>query len=180
MVLSKLAGMALPSWARIAALILAGCCIFLLGQISGERDAGEREMARSEQRANELAEQTAKLYRSQIQVITKTETKYRDRIRNVYIKGETIEHSVPEYVTPADGDSYYINDGFVRVYNAAWTNTPAGPPGELDRRPSPIPLADIAAADAHNATSCHAWREQALGLREVYTSMQSVLAGEAP
>ena len=168
MQISKLAGMALPSWARITALLAAACCLFLLGVIWGERSAGEREIERTEKRA----EQTVKVAKAQIQVVWKTETKYRDRIKTVYVKGETIEKAVPVYVTPADDQRCSVPLGFVRIHDAAWANEPAGPPAESDREPAGVPLSAVAEVSAHNATSCHAWREQALGLREFYRNLQ--------
>lgn len=174
--LSKLAGTPLPPWARIAAILAAACCLFLLGAITGVRYAGEQELARADLRAA----QTVKLAKAQVQVVWKTEIKYVDRIQTIYQKGETIEKAVPVYVTPADDANYGVNAGFVRSYNAAWANDPAGPAAESDREPAGIPLADIAEADAHNASACFAWREQALGLRELYLNMQAVMASDDP
>lgn len=171
--ISKLAGVNLPSWARLIAIALAAACLFLLGVIWGERSAGEREIARTEGRAD----QVVKVARAQIQVVTKTETKYRDRIRTIYLKGETIENDVPLYVTPADSERFGVNAGFVRVLDAAWANEPAGPAAGSDREPAGIPLTDIAETEAHNARACHAWREQALGLREFYRGIQAVSNG---
>lgn len=177
MKISNLAGIVLPSWARIAALLAAACCFFLLGVIWGERSAGEREIKRIEQQADH----TVKVANAQIQVVTKTETKYRDRIKTIYVKGETIEKAVPIYVTPADDQRCSVPAGFVRIHNAAWANEPPGPPAESDREPASVPLSAVAEVGAHNAAACHAWREQALGLRELYQKMQAATAtGEAP
>lgn len=124
------------------------------------------------------AEQTAQLTEQQAEVITKTEIVYRDRIQKIYIKGETIEKQVPVYITVSDNDRYGVNAGFVRLYNAAWQNSDTGSAKDFDREPAGIPLSDIAEVNAHNAKSCLAWREIALGTREAYQAIQSVVNGK--
>lgn len=161
-------------WIRLLAYLLIGTSLFLLGVIWGASAAGQREL----DRANQRAEQTAKLAQATVRVMWKTEIKYRDRIRTVYQKGETIEKQVPVYVTPVDDRHCSINVGFVRSFNAAWSNEPAGPGAESDREPAGVPLSAVAEVDAHNATACHAWREQALGLREAYGKLKATIEGE--
>ncbi|MDQ1835073.1 hypothetical protein [Massilia scottii] len=159
----------LPVWARGLLLMAACWCVFLLGQLHGERKAGEAHIAYIGQQAA----QVVKVAKAQLQVLVKTETKYRDRIEKIYVKGDEIEKQVPVYVSAADSRAYGVNAGFVRSYNAAWTNEPAGSAADADREPAAVPLVDIAEADAHNARSCFAWREQALGLREAYINLQA-------
>ncbi|MDQ1817230.1 hypothetical protein RBA41_28390 [Massilia sp. CCM 9210] len=162
-----------PAWARWALLLAACGCIFLLGQLRGERRAGEAHIAYVGKQAN----QAVKVAKAQIQVLVRTETKYRDRVQKIYVKGDEIEKQVPVYVSAADSRTYGVNAGFVRSYDAAWTNEPAGPASDTDREPAAVSLTDIAEADAHNARSCFAWREQALGLREAYVGLQAVMNG---
>ncbi|MDQ1817298.1 hypothetical protein RBA41_28730 [Massilia sp. CCM 9210] len=162
-----------PLWARCALLVAACWCLFLLGQLHGERKAGEAHLAY----VGQQAAQVVKVAKAQVQVLVKTETKYRDRIQRIYVKGDEIERQVPVYVSAVDSRAYGVNVGFVRSYNAAWSNEPAGPAGDADRGPAGVPLTDIAQADAHNASSCFAWREQALGLREAYINLQAVTNG---
>jgi hypothetical protein len=153
---------------RLGVLAACAAIAFLLGMARGERAAGERH---TDYIATQ-AKQAARVAQAQSQVVVKTEVQYRDRIQTIYVKGKEIEHSAPAYVTPADDIRYGVNAGFVRSFNAAWANEPAGPAADADREPSPVPLADVAEAEAFNATACHAWREQALGLREFYTRMR--------
>ncbi|MFB9244936.1 hypothetical protein [Massilia antarctica] len=162
-----------PLWARCALLVAACWSLFLLGQLHGERKAGEAHIAYIGQQAA----QVVKVAKAQVQVLVRTETKYRDRIEKIYVKGDEIEKQVPVYVSAADSRAYGVNAGFVRSYNAAWTNELAGPAANADREPAAVPLTEIAEADAHNARSCFAWREQALGLRETYVNLQAVTNG---
>ncbi len=114
----------------------------------------------------------AQLIEAQAKVVIKTEIQYRDRIRIVKEKGDTIIKEVPIYVTQADTDRFGVNVGFVRHYNAAFTGEPAGDATEFDRKPASISLAEIAEANAFNANACLQWRDQALGLRTFYRQLQ--------
>lgn len=168
---SRLAAIALPWWARALALIFACVSVFLLGQLHGERIAGEKHT----DYISAQAAQSVKIVKAQAKVVIETQIKYVDRIKTIYTKGETIEKQVPIYITSADNAACTINAGFVRAYDAAWTNQPAGPATESDREPAAVSLTDVAETDAHNATSCHAWREQALGWREFYKRLQEAV-----
>ncbi|MGV8899999.1 MAG: hypothetical protein ACOH2B_12255 [Burkholderiaceae bacterium] len=170
MILSKSADLVIPAWARWVCLACAGAIIFLFGQLHGERVAGQHHL----DYVTAQAGQTVKVTKEQTKIVIQTEIEYRDRIQKIYIKGVEIEKQVPIYITPADNDRFGVNVGFVRSHNAAWSGELAGPAAESDREPAGIPLADVAYADASNATSCSAWREQALGLREFYRKLQAV------
>ncbi len=119
----------------------------------------------------QLAMAQAKLTDAQAKVVIQTEIQYRDRIKILKEKGETIIKGVPVYVTQADTNHFSVNVGFVRHYNAAFTNEPAGPAAKSDREPASIPLAEIAETNAFNANICQQWREQALGLRAFYRQL---------
>jgi hypothetical protein len=145
--------------------------MYLLGMLQGERLAGQEHL----DYVQAQAERGMMIARTQTQVVVRTEVKYRDRIKTIYVKGDEIEKQVPVYVTAADDADYRVNVGFVRSYNASWTGEPAGSPASTDRDPAGIPLVDVAEAAAHNATACRAWRELALGLREYYEKQQEAL-----
>jgi hypothetical protein len=155
---------ALPKLIFIALFFIA----FLLGVNHGERIAEKRH---SDYISAQAAQEVKQVIQDQA-VSTKTEIEYRDRIQKIYIKGAQIEKQIPVYVTSADSAQCIINAGFVRQYNAAWGNTPTDIASEFDREPAAISLTDIAEADSENATSCYAWREQALGLRALYLRLQ--------
>lgn len=162
--------MILPWWARALAVLFACVSVFLLGQLHGERVAGEKH----NDYVSAQAAQSVKIVKAQAKVVIETQVKYVDRIKKIYIKGETIEKQVPVYVTQTDNAACVINTGFVRVHDAAWSNTITGPTADTDREPAAVSLAEVAEADAFNATTCNTWREQALGLREFYQKLQEV------
>ncbi|MCX8566974.1 MAG: hypothetical protein ON057_001701 [Glomeribacter sp. 1016415] len=120
----------------------------------------------------QLAMAHAQLIEAQAKVVIRTEIQYRERIKIVKEKGETIIKEVPVYIIQADTNHFGVNVGFVRHYNAAFANEPAGPAAKSDRRPASVSLAEIAEANAFNANVCWQWREQALGLRAFYRQLQ--------
>lgn len=166
--MSTLCKLALPAWARAA--VLAGMAVALLaiGWMQGERAAGERHL----DYLAEQAQRTVAIAHAQARVVQQVEIRYRDRIRTIYVQGETLEHTIPQLVTPADVDRFAVPVGFVRLYDAAWTGDPPGPATDADREPAAVSFADVAQVEVDNATSCRAWREQALGWREFYQELK--------
>lgn len=158
----------MPAWGRWIVIGLLIGFVFMFGQMRGERIAGERHI----DYVSKQALQTVKITKAQTKVLVDVQFKYLDRVKTIYTKGETIEKQVPIYITATDNAHCTINAGFMREYNAAWTNNAAGPAADSDREPAGISLAEVATTDTHNATSCLAWREQALGLREFYDRLK--------
>lgn len=95
-------------------------------------------------------------------ITEKIVTEYKDRIKVVKEKGDTIYVKVPEYITPADNANCTINSGFVRLYDNAIANTVPGPATESDRDPSRVSLSEVAANATINYTTCNLYRERAL------------------
>lgn len=160
---------ALPPIAKYAVAAGLAAVVYLLGVLQGERHAGEAHIEYVERQA--LADQ--KLVAAREKVVVQTEVKYRDRIKTIYVKGEESEKLVPVYVTPADDHRYGVNAGFVRHYNAVWAGAAPGPAADSDREPAGVSLSGISEVEAHNATSCRAWRELAIGLREHYEKLKA-------
>jgi hypothetical protein len=157
-----------PSWARALAIGAIAVALLAFGYVHGLRKASQDHL----DYVAEQARQSTRIAQAQTKVVIQTEVKYRDRIRAVYLNGETIEKEVPVYVTQADSDRCTVNAGFVRVHDSAWTGEPAGAAAESDREPAGISLAEVSQADAFNATACLAWRDQALGWREFYEGLR--------
>ncbi|MCX8566965.1 MAG: hypothetical protein ON057_001692 [Glomeribacter sp. 1016415] len=122
----------------------------------------------------EIATAQARLTEAQAKVVIQTEIRYRDRIKIVKEKGDTIIKEAPIYVTQADTNRFGVNVGFVRHYNAAFAGEFAGLASELDREPSGISLAEIAEVNTFNANTCLQWREQALGLKAFNRQLQQI------
>lgn len=173
--LASLSGVVLPPWAKWAAAAALLATVYGVGRLHEARrgaDAMADYLAKQAGQAVRIVERQAK-------VVTVTETKYRDRIKTVYVQGATIENSIPDYVQPADTGRFAVNAGFVRVLDAAWAGQAVGSAADSDREPAGVPLDQVAGAEVHNATSCRAWREQAIGWREFYARQQVAINGEA-
>ena len=159
----------LPLWARWLILISAAAVFGTIIFNKGKQVEGEKHLAY----LAEQAARTVKVARVQQAVVMQTQVKYVDRIKTIYIKGETIEKQVPIYITQADNDRFAVNAGFVRLYDAAWSGEDSGTAADSDREPAGISLAQVAAVETGNAASCRAWRELAIGLREYYARLQA-------
>lgn len=166
--LDRIKSVLLPWWGRWLVYALMMAVLLCLGEMDGQRRAGHRHV----DYVTAQAARTVVIGQAQTKVVMQTEIKYRDRIQKIYLKGEVIEKQVPVYVTRADDAAYGVNVGFVREYNAAWSGDDTGPAAESDRGPAGVPLSTIAEVDAHNATSCRAWREKVIGLREFYKTLK--------
>ena len=92
--------------------------------------------------------------------------KYVDRVKTVYVKGDTIIKEVPRYV-PAEADAACtVPVGFVRLHDAAAAGDVLDPnPGAADARPSGIALSAIAGTVVGNYTECHANAERMTALQ---------------
>lgn len=175
---AKLTNLVLPSWAPWAAGALAVVALtggaYGLGRVHEAR-IGAAALASYKEGA---AIQTVKIVKGETQVVIKTEIEYRDRIQKIYVEGKKIEQVIPDYVQPADDARFAVNAGFLRVIDAAWAGAAPGPAVDADREPAGVPLSAVASVEAGNATSCRAWREQALGWRSFYAGQQGVINGK--
>lgn len=175
----RAAGFTIPPWlpwvAGILALSAALSFSYGVGRVHEAR-IGAKELA--DYKTGQAA-QTVKVIEKQIVVQTVVETKYRDRIKKIYVQGERIETLIPQYITPIDVDRFGVNAGFVRLVDAAWAGVPPGPAVDADREPVGISIDYIAGIQTANATAARAWREQALAWREFYARQQVAVNGKA-
>ena len=155
--------------------ILSCVASYSLGRVQEAR-IGAAELA--EYKASEI-KQSAAIVQAEVQVVTKTEIVYRDRIQKIYVEGKKIELSIPAYVRPADDITFAVNAGFLRVLDSAWSGAAAGPTEDSDREPAGVPLSEIAGVEVDNATSCRAWRSQVTGWKQFYAEQQLAVNGQA-
>jgi len=165
----------LPWWAKWLAFaaLVAACSAF--SYVRGD-DHGTQKLV---DYIGKQASQTVVIVKREVQVVTKVETKYRDRIQKIYVQGDQIENAIPEVLTPDVDRRLPLPAGFVRILDAAWSGQPLGPAADSDREPAIVPASVVAANETDNATSCRAWREQALGWREFYARQQVAINGRA-
>ncbi len=160
---------ALPAWAKWAALAAAAVALYGLGRLDGVRIEGAKHSAYVAKQAT----QASVIQQARERVVTKVEIQYRDRIQIVREKGETIVKEVPVYVSAETDRRFPLPRGFVRVHDAAATGEPAGPAAEPDGEASPIVASAAAETVAGNYAECRRWREQVIGWQEFYEQLRS-------
>lgn len=158
----------LPLWARLGFVGLLGVIVFGLGVMYGDQRTGQKHIDYVHQQATA----SIRIMQARQIIVTKIETKYRDRIKTIFLNGEEIEKTVKDYISPAADARCIVNIGFVRIHDAAWTNTPPGATSDTDAESGGVSLAEIGEVTAHNGKVCQAWREQALGWRNFYTQLK--------
>lgn len=173
--LGRLSGLVLPDWAKWVALGALVLAAYSAGRVHEAR----RAVDVLADYVGKQAAQTVRIVERQAKTNVLIQTKYVDRIQKIYVQGAMIETNIPTYVQPFDTVRFGVNAGFVRIVDAAWSGEAVGPAADSDREPAGVPLDDVALTQVANATSCRAWREQALGWREYYARKQVDLNGEA-
>lgn len=91
------------------------------------------------------------------------QAKLTERIRIVYVQKEAeikwrtkfIQGKVAEYVTPKDDAACTVNNGFVRVHDAAAKDAVPGSPAGTDGKPSGVALSTVSKTVAGNYGICH-------------------------
>ena len=163
-----------PGWIGYA-VIAAAAVAFVLFIDNGGYQRGKAELTEY------IAKQaTATLAAQKVveKIVTRTEIEYRDRIRVIKEKGDTVVREVPIYVTKEDDSACELRAGFVRVHDAAAAG--AGAPGgatESDRTAGGVALSEALSVVADNYKTCRIWREQVIGWQEYYRSLQAQVGG---
>lgn len=171
----RLQGVVLPGWSKLAAIAALLAAAYGMGRLQEARRGADAMV----DYVGKQAERTVVVVKKQVQVVTKVETQYRDRIQKIYVQGEQIENRIPQVLTPDVDRRLPLPAGFVRILDAAWTGASPGPAADSDGEPASVPPSVVAANEVDNATSCHAWREQALGWRGFYAGQQVAINGKA-
>ncbi len=169
--LIRLVGRSNFTLTALVGALLAGSAVWHFQTMRYSGKLAHAEAALATYQAH-IATAQAQLTEAQAKVVTKVEVQYRDRIKVVKEKGETIIKEVPIYVTEKDAARFGVNFGFVRLYNAAFTGEYTGASAESDRQPAGLPLTELGEVNAFNASVCRQWREQALGWKEFYQQLQ--------
>ncbi|AMP13691.1 hypothetical protein [Collimonas pratensis] len=103
-----------PRWCWEVLIVL----VLLLAYGAHERGAIQ---AKWDKEKREQAQAVTEIQGQQEAVTTQTITQYVNRDRVVYVQGATITKQVPIYVTAQNNAQCVINNGFVRLWNAANT-----------------------------------------------------------
>lgn len=128
-------------------LALAGAALLFSAQ-QFRLNSAERRAGAAEQEARQLKVDLTDARENPVVI-----TQYVDRVREVRVKGDTIIQKVPVYVTAQADAACTVPVGFVRLHDAAATNTAPDDPSDSDAQPSGVALSAVAATVADNYTA---------------------------
>lgn len=155
---------------RIALYALLAVAIFGYGWVKGN-DHGTAKLSKY---IGEQAVASQKLLAARVEVVTQVEERWHTRTEVIVKAGKTIIKEVPRYVTEKDDAACVVPTGFVRLYNAAVAGDPdPGPPTELDRAASGVPLSTVSETDVFNLTLGKLWRARAEQCIETYNAVKA-------
>lgn len=132
----------------------------------------DAEKVRQQLRTMTGERDTARLERDAARGTVITVTEYVDRVQTVYVAGKTITKEIPVYVTAQADAACTIPAGFVRIHDAAAANAAPQPgAGDPDAPATGVTLSAVAETVADNYTTCHAIREQVIGLQRYINTL---------
>lgn len=112
------------------------------------------------------AVRTVTVAKRQAAVTVRVVTKYVDRIQTIREQGAEIIREVPVYVTKEDDARCTVPGGFVRLHDAAATNTVPDPARISDAQAAGIALSAVGSTVAGNYERCHENSAQLEALQE--------------
>lgn len=145
----------------IGSILVAASCGFsyYLGAVHVKKDW------QAERDAQKIA--ALELQEKQAEVTIQTITKYVDVIKEVKVKGDTIIQKVPVYVTEKADNYCAITNGFVRLHDAAASNSALPEPAsDTDDPAKGIEISDVSRVVAENYEACHQNAEQLKALQD--------------
>ena len=162
--MKALLGMVMPGWLEP---LLIGLAVMMLVTTVGMKIHQHDVKIITDYQAKE-AVAAGKVFAVRVKVLHDIEVRYLPAKQKIITQIETITKEIPVYVTAADNAACTVNAGFVRAHDAAWSGADPPTPGESDREPAGVSLAQVDEVSVANAGACRLWREQALRLREAY------------
>lgn len=102
----------------------------------------------------------------QTEVSNKVSAKAEARQIEIRYRFKTILKEVPKYVTVEADRACTVNNGFVRLHDAAVAGSLPGAPRESDAAPSDVKLSEVSAVGVENAGAYHAVAAQLTALQE--------------
>ncbi len=104
------------------------------------------------------------LKRGQLTVTMQVDTIYKERVKVIHEKADTIIKYIPQYI-PVDTPD--LPGGFRLLHDAAATSTIPASPGSIEA--APVSVADATETITLNYAQCLVWREEAVTWRQWYT-----------
>lgn len=157
------------AWKWLAAITAALAAVWFVYHKGELHERGKWETV---QAANAL--HAAQVGQKRAEVTTTVLTRYIDRVRTVRVKSETITKEVPIYVTKTDDSRCVVNNGFVRLHNAAAANELPGSTSGANESPASVALSTVAETVAENYGTCHENAAQLEALQEWVRAQEGV------
>ena len=159
---------ALPyrAFARPLSIVLLCFSSFLFGVL----DEKERYAEQEEEHIAYIKELESKAS----QVTVKVVTEYKDRVKIIKEKGDTIYEQVPIFISEQSDNKCILPNGFVSMHNAAVQNIIPDPAAGTHDEPSGIKLSDATKTITLNYQQYHVLVEQLSSLQKWVKEMQAL------
>ena len=157
------------AWKWLAAIAAALAAVWFVYHRGELHERGKWEAV---QAANNL--HAAQVGQKRAEVTTTVLTRYVDRVRAVRGKSETITKEVPIYVNQNDDHRCIINNGFIRLHNAAAANELPSSTSGANEAPTSVALSTVAKTVAENYGTCHENAAQLEALQEWVRAQEGV------
>lgn len=150
-------------WLGLAVAVIVAGAIYVVDHRGYERGAAA-ERAKWEEKEIAREREIARLVERNQVVRERVVVKYRDRIKTVEVKGETIIQQIPQLVPM---DSPVLAGGFRVLHDAAASGEPVEDPARAAAAAAPVEAAALARTVAENYTDCRANAEQLTALQSL-------------
>lgn len=121
---------------------------------------------------------SVKVQAKQVLVTERVVKRYIDRVQTIKEKGDAIIKEIPVYVTPKDDDACRINNGYLRLHNAAASDTVPAPTHPADDAASGLRLSQTLGVVAGNYSTCHETATRLTSLQSWVREQYKVTNGE--
>tara|TARA_R110000868_G_scaffold353631_2_gene614807 strand:- start:185 stop:721 length:537 start_codon:yes stop_codon:yes gene_type:complete len=160
--------------ARWAVLAIACLALWCHGWFKGD----EHGSAKLVTYIGAQATASTKVQAKQVLVTEKVVKRYVDRVQVIKETGNEIEKVVTVAVTPKDDDACRINNGYLRLHNAAATDTVPAPTHPADGAASGLRLSQTLGVVAGNYSTCHETAARLIALQEWVREQYKLTNGE--
>tara|TARA_R110000868_G_scaffold175682_1_gene412844 strand:- start:194 stop:745 length:552 start_codon:yes stop_codon:yes gene_type:complete len=160
--------------ARFAVLGLACAALFGYGWFKGN----EHGTAKLTEYIGKQLTESIKMQGKQAVVTEKVVKKYIDRVKVIKEKGDEIEKLVTVFVPAKVDAGCRINNGYLRLHNAAATNTVPEATHPADEAASGLKLSHTLRVIAGNYSTCHQTAARLVGLQSWVSQQYELSTGQ--
>ncbi len=156
----------LKYWKQIGLVVII-VLILTVTYFKGRSDEKTKWVAVQQQ----IVVHNAQLGQQQSQETIKIVTKYVDRIKYIHDHSNFVLEGIPSAITKDDDAKCVINNGFVRMWNNANSDTVSQTSRESDATASSVVLSAVASQHTKESTVCKETESQLINLQEWLNSV---------